>query len=97
MVQFDESAHQIHLKSGKIITTDMVILAIGVEPENDLAKKAHLDLGIRGSILVNEKLQTSVADIYAIGDAIQVVDYINGQATYIPLAWPANRQRQIIG
>lgn len=96
VVQFDESAHQIHLKSGKIITTDMVILAIGVEPENDLAKKAHLDLGIRGSILVNEKLQTSVADIYAIGDAIQVVDYINGQATYIPLAWPANRQGRLL-
>lgn len=96
VVQFDESAHQIHLKSGKIITTDMVILAIGVEPENDLAKKAHLDLGIRGSILVNEKLETSVADIYAIGDAIQVVDYINGQATYIPLAWPANRQGRLL-
>lgn len=46
--------------------------------------------------MVNEKLQTSVADIYAIGDAIQVVDYINGQATYIPLAWPANRQGRLL-
>ena len=75
--------------------TDMTILSIGVRPENELAKKAGLELGARGHILVNEFLQTSNKDIYAVGDAIEVVDFINGKQTAIPLAGPANRQGRI--
>ncbi|WP_079506705.1 CoA-disulfide reductase [Mesobacillus jeotgali] len=93
---FEKSGKVINLNSGKQIKTDLVILAIGVAPENKLAKEAGLELGLRGAIRVNERLQTADESIYAIGDAIEVKDYINGQATHIPLAWPANRQGRIV-
>ncbi|MBT2685437.1 CoA-disulfide reductase [Bacillus sp. ISL-37] len=93
---FEKNGKLINLNSGKQIDTDLVILAIGVAPENKLAKEAGLELGLRGAIRVNERLQTADDSIYAIGDAIEVKDYINGQATHIPLAWPANRQGRIV-
>lgn len=93
---FEQNGKLINLNSGKQIETDLVILAIGVAPENKLAKEADLELGLRGAIRVNERLQTADESIYAIGDAIEVKDYINGQATHIPLAWPANRQGRIV-
>ncbi|WNF22600.1 CoA-disulfide reductase [Mesobacillus jeotgali] len=93
---FEKNGKTINLNSGKQIDTDLVILAIGVAPENKLAKEAGLELGLRGAIRVNERLQTADESIYAIGDAIEVKDYINGQATHIPLAWPANRQGRIV-
>jgi CoA-disulfide reductase len=93
---FVKNGKLINLNSGKQIDTDLVILAIGVAPENKLAKEAGLELGLRGAIRVNERLQTADDSIYAIGDAIEVKDYINGQATHIPLAWPANRQGRIV-
>jgi NADPH-dependent 2,4-dienoyl-CoA reductase/sulfur reductase-like enzyme/peroxiredoxin family protein/TusA-related sulfurtransferase/rhodanese-related sulfurtransferase len=93
---FEQNGKLINLNSGKQIETDLVILAIGVAPENKLAKEAGLELGLRGAIRVNERLQTADESIYAIGDAIEVKDYINGQATHIPLAWPANRQGRIV-
>ncbi len=93
---FEKNGRIINLNSGKQIDTDLVILAIGVAPENKLAKEAGLELGLRGAIRVNERLQTADESIYAIGDAIEVKDYINGQATHIPLAWPANRQGRIV-
>ncbi|WP_226678942.1 CoA-disulfide reductase [Mesobacillus jeotgali] len=93
---FEKNGKIINLNSGKQIDTDVVILAIGVAPENKLAKEAGLELGLRGAIRVNERLQTADVSIYAIGDAIEVKDYINGQATHIPLAWPANRQGRIV-
>lgn len=83
------------LNSGKHIRTDMVVLAIGVRPDVRLAKDAGLSIGPRGGIEVNEYLQTSNPDIYAIGDAIEVNDYINGNKTIIPLAGPANKQGRI--
>ncbi|WML44805.1 CoA-disulfide reductase [Neobacillus sp. PS3-40] len=86
----------VRLNSGKMIETDMIILAIGVKPENQLAIGAGLKVGERGGIQVNEHLQTEDSDIYAIGDAIEVKDYINGRPTQIPLAWPANRQGRIV-
>jgi CoA-disulfide reductase len=92
----EQNGKLINLNSGKQIETDLVILAIGVAPENKLAKEAGLELGLRGAIRVNERLQTADETIYAIGDAIEVKDYINGQATHIPLAWPANRQGRIV-
>ncbi len=85
----------VRLNSGKEIVTDMIILAIGVQPESSLAKEAGLELGIRGSIKVNKHLQTSDPFIYAVGDAIEVKDYINGFETFVPLAWPANRQGRL--
>ncbi|WP_102264366.1 CoA-disulfide reductase [Mesobacillus jeotgali] len=93
---FEKNGKIINLNSGKQLDTDLVILAIGVAPENKLAKEAGLEIGLRGAIRVNERLQTADESIYAIGDAIEVKDYINGQATHIPLAWPANRQGRIV-
>ena len=85
----------IHLKSGNTLETDMLILAIGVEPEGALAEKAGLKQGIKGSILVNEHMQTSDPDIYAVGDAVQVKNLISGEDALISLAGPANRQGRI--
>ena len=83
------------LKDSAPIYADMVILAIGVTPESNLAKEAGLALGMKGSILVNERMETSVPDIYAVGDAVQVKHYVTGQDTLIALAGPANKQGRI--
>jgi CoA-disulfide reductase len=92
---FAEKGKKVILSDETEIETDMTILSIGVRPENELAKAAGLDLGARGGIVVNEYLQTSNEDIYAVGDAVEVVDYVNGTKTMIPLAGPANRQGRI--
>lgn len=92
---FAEQGKKVILSDGSEIETDMTILSIGVRPENELAKAAGLELGARGGIVVNEYLQTSDEDIYAVGDAVEVVDYVNGTKTMIPLAGPANRQGRI--
>ena len=85
----------VRLKSGQTLDADLVILGIGVRPENKLAVEAGLDVGPRGGIRVNESLQTTDPHIYAVGDAIEVKDVISGDATQIPLAGPANRQGRI--
>lgn len=87
---------KIKLESGKEIIADLIIMAIGVKPENKLAMEAGLDIGKTGGIKVDKYLQTSNADIYAVGDAIEVKHYINGAEVLIPLAWPANRQGRIV-
>ncbi len=84
------------LQSGKRIPADMIILSIGVKPNNRLAKEAELSIGITGGIKVNEYLQTSDPNIYALGDAIEVTDYISGNPALIPLAGPANKQGRIV-
>ena len=83
------------LKDAAPIHADMVILAIGVTPESKLAKDAGLALGIKGSILVNDRMETSLPDIYAVGDAVQVKHYVTGEASLISLAGPANKQGRI--
>lgn len=93
---FEEQGKKVKLTSGKEISTDMIILSIGVRPENELAKDAELPLGARGGILVNEFFQTKDHDIYAVGDAIEVVDYVSQQPAMIPLAGPANRQARMV-
>lgn len=93
---FQNEGTIVKLTSGKAIETDMIILAIGVAPENGLAKEAGLELGLRGAIVVTDTLQTSDTSIYAIGDAVQVRDYVNGHETFVPLAWPANRQGRLV-
>ena len=75
---------------------DIVIIAIGVVPENTLAKKLNLELGEKGAIIVNDKMQTSVEDIYAVGDAVCVKHYITGKKAVISLAGPANKQGRIV-
>lgn len=85
----------ITLKSGKTILSDLVILAIGVRPNSELAKAAGLDLGSRGGIVVDRTLKTSDPDIYAVGDVIEVEDFISREPTMIPLAGPANKQGRI--
>lgn len=94
--EFKNNGKQIVLSSGKIIDTDMIVLSIGVKPESSLAKDAGLDIGNSGAINVDETLRTSDKNIYAIGDAIEVKDYINKKPTVIPLAWPANRQGRLV-
>lgn len=86
----------VHLRSGKQIATDMVLLSIGVRPETKLAKDAGLAIGERGGIAVNDYMQTSDADIYALGDAVEVRHLVTGQSALIPLAGPANKQGRIV-
>ncbi|MBM3138313.1 MAG: pyridine nucleotide-disulfide oxidoreductase, partial [Chloroflexi bacterium] len=89
------SALQVTLQSGRTVDTDMVILSVGVRPETQLAKDAGLELGSRGAIVVNEHMQTSDKDIYAIGDAAQVKHVVSGKEANVPLAGPASKQARI--
>jgi NADPH-dependent 2,4-dienoyl-CoA reductase/sulfur reductase-like enzyme/rhodanese-related sulfurtransferase len=103
LLKFTHEGNMIHLESGKSIETDLIILSIGVVPENTLAKKADIQIGPRGHIVTNAKLQVFdaqtqevVSDFYAIGDAIQVKDFVTNSDTAIALAWPANRQARLV-
>lgn len=90
-----ETGLNVLLKDDKSIQADMVLLAIGVSPENTLAKKAGLELGLKGAVVVNDKMETSVTDIYAVGDAVQVKHTVTGNDAVISLAGPANKQGRI--
>jgi NADPH-dependent 2,4-dienoyl-CoA reductase/sulfur reductase-like enzyme/rhodanese-related sulfurtransferase len=85
----------IGLESGKKLTTDLVILCIGVRPETTLAKEAGLEIGDSGGILVDAGMHTSDPHIFAVGDAVEVKDVVTGEKSVIPLAGPANRQGRI--
>ena len=84
------------LKDEMPMHADMVVLAIGVTPDTHLAEAAGLELGIKGSIVVNDRMETSAPDIFAAGDAVQVKHYVTGQNALISLAGPANKQGRII-
>ena len=86
----------VRLKSGDEIEADLVILSIGVRPEVKLAKEAGLEIGKTGGIAVNEYMQTSSKDIYALGDATEVKNAVTGAPALIPLAGPANKQGRIV-
>jgi NADPH-dependent 2,4-dienoyl-CoA reductase/sulfur reductase-like enzyme/rhodanese-related sulfurtransferase len=88
-------ASTVVLKSGRRLPADLVILGLGVRPEIGLAKSAGLEIGERGGIRVNEHLQTSDPNIWAVGDAIEVRDAVTGAWNLVPLAGPANRQGRI--
>ena len=90
-----EDGVEVLLKEEPSLCADMVVLAIGVTPDTHLAREAGLELGIKGSILVNDRMETSISDIYAVGDAVQVKHYVTGQEALISLAGPANRQGRI--
>jgi len=82
----------VELVGGATLAADLVIMAAGVRPDSDLARRAGLAIGERGGIKVNTRMQTSDPDIYAAGDAVEVVDSVTGLPAQIPLAGPANRQ-----
>ena len=84
------------LRDDASLHADMVVLAIGVTPDTVLAKDAGLELGIKGSIIVNDRMETSIPDIYAAGDAVQVKNFVTGEDALISLAGPANKQGRII-
>ena len=84
------------IDNGSKISADMVVLAVGVTPENSLAKKIGLELGVKGAIKVNAKMETSIPDIYAVGDAVQVKHFITDKDSVISLAGPANKQGRIV-
>jgi len=94
---FEETAEGItvSLEDAAPVTAEMAVLAISVAPESGLAAKAGLALGVKGSILVNEHMQTSEPDIYAVGDAVSVTNAVTGQKAVIALAGPANKQGRI--
>ena len=83
------------LKDEAPLHADMVVLAIGVSPDTQLAQDAGLELGVKGSIVVNDRMETSVPDIYAVGDAEQVKHFVTGQDVLLSLAGPANKQGRI--
>ncbi|MBU5625656.1 FAD-dependent oxidoreductase [Oscillibacter sp. MSJ-2] len=86
---------RVMLKEKPPLQTDLVLLAIGVEPDTQIARDAGLELGIKGSIVVNEYMETSLPDIYAVGDAVQVRHLVSGRPALISLAGPANKQGRI--
>ncbi len=90
-----ESGVDVSLASGKRLAADLVILAIGVTPDTAFLQNSGIALGPKGHIIVNERLQTNVENVYAVGDAIEVMDFITGRKTAVPLAGPANRQGRI--
>lgn len=100
---FQNEGHEVVLESGQVLKADLVILAIGVVPENALAKQANLKVGPRGHIVTTPNYEVFIGendavnpDIFAIGDAVEVVDFVSKTPTAIPLAWPANRQGRLV-
>ncbi|MCE9532195.1 MAG: FAD-dependent oxidoreductase, partial [Planctomycetes bacterium] len=85
----------VHFASGQRLPAQMIVMGVGVRPENKLVVDAGLEVGPRGGIQVNDHLQTNDSDIYAVGDAIEVKDFVMGVQTQVPLAGPANRQGRI--
>ena len=96
--RFNEEAGKVavSLKSGRTLPVDMVLLSIGVRPETKLATEAGLKMGITRGIAVNEYMQTSDENIYALGDACEVIHGVTGRPAMIPLAGPANKQGRIV-
>ena len=100
---FQNEGREVVLESGQVIQAELVILAIGVVPENALAKKANLKVGPRGHIVTTANYEVYSGendainpDIFAIGDAVEVIDFVTKTPTAIPLAWPANRQGRLV-
>ncbi|RKP19755.1 FAD/NAD(P)-binding domain-containing protein, partial [Rozella allomycis CSF55] len=94
---FEKNGDQISVKTkdGQTIQADIVILAIGVRPDVEIAKQAGLEIGTFGGIRTNDRMQTSDPSVFAVGDCIETKDFVTGDWTNIPLAGPANRQGRI--
>ena len=93
-IEHENDRLKIKLSNGEI-WTDMVLLSVGVKPDTDLAKACGLLLNKKGAVIVDEHMQTSDPDIYAVGDAVQITNFVTGEKGYIPLAGPANKQGRI--
>ncbi len=94
-LHYHNGTYEVKLSEGPSINADMVILAVGVSPESSLAKEAGLELGFRNCIVTDNHMRTNDPFIYAVGDAVEVVDVITGKKVFVPLASPANRQGRI--
>ncbi|MCR4427407.1 MAG: FAD-dependent oxidoreductase [Firmicutes bacterium] len=99
VARIDESEKQltVHLQSGTAVECDLVVAAVGVRPRLDLARRAGLQVGPTGGLVVNSRMQTSAPDIYAAGDICEVNNRITGKPTRVPLAGPANKQARVAG
>jgi len=95
-VEKPDGTIEIQMKSGKNVVVDIVILAIGVKPDTKFVKEAGIAVNERGAIIVDNHMRTSVENVYAAGDAIEVTDFVSGNKVMVPLAGPANRQARII-
>jgi NADPH-dependent 2,4-dienoyl-CoA reductase/sulfur reductase-like enzyme len=84
------------IDNDEMVNVDIAIMAIGVKPDTSFVKEAGISLNERGAIIVDEHLRTSIEDVYAVGDAIEVTDFVSGNKVHIPLAGPANRQARIV-
>ena len=93
--QAADGSLEVHTQSGKIYPADLVVLGIGVRPETWLAKDAGIEIGERGGIRVDDQMRTNISDIFAVGDAVEVKDYVTKQWSLVALAGPANRQGRI--
>ncbi len=91
----EEGGLGVRIKGGEEIVADMAVIAIGVAPDTALAKEAGLELGIKGSIVVNDRMETSAPDVYAVGDAVQIKNFVTGKPALISLAGPANKEGRI--
>lgn len=97
--EFYETANgtiDIHLKSGEVVNVDMVILAIGVKPDTRFASAAGVAVSERGAIIVDNHMRTNLDGVFAVGDAIEVTDFVSGKKVHLPLAGPANRQARVV-
>ena len=91
----EEGGLGVRIKGGEEIVADMAVIAIGVAPDTALAKEAGLELGIKGSIVVNDRMETSAPDVYAVGDAAEIKNFVTGKPALISLAGPANKEGRI--
>ncbi len=94
-MQLERGKIEVQTSSGRTYPADVVILAIGVRPDTTLARSAGIEIGERGGILVDDQMRTSDPDIFAVGDAIEVKDFVTGEQSLVALAGPANRQGRI--
>ncbi|MGM0419940.1 MAG: FAD-dependent oxidoreductase [Bacillota bacterium] len=95
--QGDGKVEKLVLEDGEEVEADMVLFAIGIKPDTDLAAEAGIELGVKGSINVNQWMETSIPDIYACGDCAQSVNLVSGQPTWVPLGSTANKQGRVAG
>lgn len=93
--QIDKDGKTLHLTNDKTIQADFLLLAVGVKPNRQLAEQADLKIGTTGGVKVNEYMQTSDSSIYALGDVVEIIDYITGHPKRVPLAWVTHRQAYI--
>jgi NADPH-dependent 2,4-dienoyl-CoA reductase/sulfur reductase-like enzyme/rhodanese-related sulfurtransferase len=91
-----EKGIEVELQSGACFKADIIISAMGVAPDTAFLHNTEINLGVRGHILVNDTMETNIKDIYAGGDAVEIVDFVNGKGAAIPLAGPANKHGRII-